>query len=128
MDLKVVCQKKEANETNALGPFIHCRRKSTGTNRLNISPTCLSVVGDGWQHRVRRPQHEGMATVGRRHDRRSHTDTADPRHFSDTRWHQQFGDVRFTSVCRPAKECLYAVPQRTQERFLKLVAGVCHGL
>ena len=34
MDLKVVCQKKEANEENALGPFIHCRGKTPGTNRL----------------------------------------------------------------------------------------------
>ena len=34
MDLKVVCQKKEANEKNALGPFIHCRGKTPGTKRL----------------------------------------------------------------------------------------------
>ena len=34
MDLKVVCQKIEANEKNALGPFIHCRGKTPGTNRL----------------------------------------------------------------------------------------------
>ena len=36
MDLKVVCQKKEANEKNALGPFIHCRGKTPGTNRLMV--------------------------------------------------------------------------------------------
>ena len=36
MDLKVVCQKKEANEKNALGPFIHCRGKTPGTNRLSV--------------------------------------------------------------------------------------------
>ena len=68
-----------------------------------------------------------MATVGRRHDCRSHTDTTHPWDFSDTRWHQQSGDVRFASVCRPAKEHLYTIPQRAQERLLELVAGVCHG-
>ena len=39
MDLKVVCQKKEANEKNALGPFIHCRGKTPGTNRLTTIST-----------------------------------------------------------------------------------------
>ena len=34
MDLKVVCQKNTANEKNAPGPFIHCRGKTPGTNRL----------------------------------------------------------------------------------------------
>ena len=34
MDLKVVCQKNEADEKNAPGPFIHCRGKTPGTNRL----------------------------------------------------------------------------------------------
>ena len=34
MDLKLVCQKNEANEKNASGPFIHCRGKTPGTNRL----------------------------------------------------------------------------------------------
>ena len=34
MDLKVVCQKKEANEKNAPSPFIHCSGKTPGTNRL----------------------------------------------------------------------------------------------
>ena len=37
MDLKVVCQEKEGSEKNALGPFIHCRGKTPGTNRLNLS-------------------------------------------------------------------------------------------
>ena len=35
MDLKVVCQKKKANEKNALGTLIHCMVKTPGTNRLN---------------------------------------------------------------------------------------------
>ena len=34
MNLKVVCQKNEAGEKNAPGPFIHCRGKTPGTNRL----------------------------------------------------------------------------------------------
>ena len=34
MNLKVVCQKNEANEKNAPGSFIHCRGKTPGTNRL----------------------------------------------------------------------------------------------
>ena len=41
MDLKVVCQKNEANEKNAPGPFIHCRGKTPGTNRLNILMNAL---------------------------------------------------------------------------------------
>ena len=44
MDLKVVCQKKEANEKNALGPFIHCRGKTPGTNRLTISDAFNFVI------------------------------------------------------------------------------------
>ena len=34
MNLKVVCQKNEAGEKNAPGPFIYCRGKTPGTNRL----------------------------------------------------------------------------------------------
>ena len=88
----------------------------------------MFVLGDRWQLGVRCLQHESVATMGRRHDCRSHSDTTHPRGFSDTRWHQQFGDVRFASVRRPAKERLFAVSQLLQERFLKLVAGVFHGL
>ena len=49
MDLKVVCQKNEANEKNAPGPFIHCRGKTPGTNRLiliivNYSITIIIVI------------------------------------------------------------------------------------
>ena len=49
MNLKVVCQKNEAGEKNAPGPFIHCRGKTPGTNRLrqslNMSRTQSRVVG-----------------------------------------------------------------------------------
>ena len=45
MDLKVVCQKKEANEKNALGPFIHCRGKTPGTNRLILDFKYIMLAG-----------------------------------------------------------------------------------
>ena len=36
MDLKVECQKTEANKINAPGTFIHCMVKTPGTNRLSL--------------------------------------------------------------------------------------------
>ena len=46
MDLKVVCQKNEANEKNAPGPFIYCRGKTPGTNRLKcVGFLCAGVCG-----------------------------------------------------------------------------------
>ena len=41
MDLKVECQKTEANKINAPGTFIHCMVKTPGTNRLNKIGRCL---------------------------------------------------------------------------------------
>ena len=37
MDLKVECQKTEANQINAPGTFIHCMVKTPGTNRIIVA-------------------------------------------------------------------------------------------
>ena len=50
MDLKVVCQKNEANEKNAPGPFIHCRGKTPGTNRLISHGNPVVTKSTGRRH------------------------------------------------------------------------------
>ncbi len=49
MDLKVVCQKNEANEKNAPGTFIHCRGKTPGTNRLSAIHPGKNLLGGAEQ-------------------------------------------------------------------------------
>ena len=44
--MKLVCQKKGANKKNAPGPFIHCRGKTPGTNRLMWCVMLSSVEYD----------------------------------------------------------------------------------